>query len=75
MEISDQPPEKKKQAVEWDDDARARLERIPQFARSMARQTIENCVQSKGGTRVTLEEFQEIARRFGMGKHKESENE
>ncbi|MBN1291263.1 MAG: universal stress protein [Candidatus Latescibacteria bacterium] len=67
--------EKTHVTIEWDDDAQARLDRIPHFARPMARQTIENCVLSKGGTKVTLADFQEIAQRFGMGSRKESGNE
>ena len=63
------------QAIEWDGEALARLERIPHFARSMARQAIENSIRSQGKTRVTLEDFQDVAQQFGMGSKKETGGE
>lgn len=54
-------------ALEWDADALARLERVPSFVRPMARQAIEREVRAKGGRRVTQDDFEEVARRFGMG--------
>ncbi len=51
----------------WDDDALARLERIPSFARPMARRAIEQAARDAGADRVTLDVFEQTARRFGMG--------
>jgi nucleotide-binding universal stress UspA family protein len=59
--------EVKVQEVEWDSDALARLERVPPFARPMARQAVEGYVRAKGETRVSLAVFTEVASRFGMG--------
>jgi nucleotide-binding universal stress UspA family protein len=53
--------------LQWDADARARLERIPGFARPMARRAIEEAVRARGGTRVTGADMDEARRRFGMG--------
>lgn len=53
--------------VEWDADALARLDRIPSFARPMARRAIEDHVRSRGGARVTIEDVREAGRRMGMG--------
>ena len=51
----------------WDEDARARLERIPAFVRPMARRAIEKTAREQGSDRVTGAVFEEVARRFGMG--------
>lgn len=56
----------KRSSLEWNKEALESLERIPPFARSMAKQGIEDYVRSKGGTRVTFQDVQEVARRFGM---------
>lgn len=46
--------------VEWDDDARARLERIPiAFIRDKVRQGLEAFARSQGASRVTAELMQE----------------
>lgn len=77
--------EEKQQAVEqhpqsaqldWDPEALARLERVPSFAQSMARQGVEDYVRSVGKSRVTAPLFQEAAQRFGMigGSRSEEEN-
>jgi nucleotide-binding universal stress UspA family protein len=54
-------------AVEWDPEALARLDRVPSFARTMARRAVEDRVRSAGQERVTGEIFDEVAARFGMG--------
>jgi nucleotide-binding universal stress UspA family protein len=51
----------------WDDDALARLQRVPPFARPMARRATEEHVAAEGRRRVTLADFDNLARRFGMG--------
>lgn len=51
----------------WDDDALKRTEAIPAFVRSMAIKAVEDQVRSSGKSRVTLEDFNEAARSFGMG--------
>ena len=51
--------------LEWDADAEARLERIPSFARPMARKGIENHVRAKGGSRVTSADVAEVGRNMG----------
>lgn len=43
------------------------LERIPPFARQIARQTIETRAREKGCSEVTHEIVQEIAQSLGMG--------
>ena len=54
-------------AFEWDSDAETRLERIPPFARSMARNAIEQYVAAEGRITVTLDDFLKMASRVGMG--------
>jgi nucleotide-binding universal stress UspA family protein len=54
-------------AIEWDADALARLERVPPFVRPMARRAVEQDVLARGGGRVTQADFDDVARRFGMG--------
>ena len=58
----------KEAEMAWDEDALSRLERIPPFARPMAKKGIEDYVRSLGGDRVRLEDFQAVARRMGMGR-------
>ncbi len=52
--------------MEWTPEALQRLERVPAFARTMAKRGVEDAVKNKGGSQVTLEAFVEAARRFGM---------
>lgn len=66
-EVAPQPGAAERAALEWDDDALARLERVPGFARPMARRGVEEHVRSKGRERVTLADFLDVARRLGMG--------
>lgn len=54
-------------AIEWDADALERIERIPPFARPMAKAGIERFVRARGGSRITLADVREIAKSFGMG--------
>jgi len=52
----------------WDEDALARLERIPSFARPMARRAIEEKARGAGETRVTAAVFARVAQEFGMAR-------
>jgi len=58
----------------WDAEALARLERIPAFARPMAKQGIEQHVRARGGQRVTLEDVREVGSRMGMSGQEASRN-
>jgi nucleotide-binding universal stress UspA family protein len=57
--------------MSWDQEALARLERVPPPARPMAKQAIEAYARSKGKTQVTIEDMKEAASRLGMGKSPE----
>lgn len=50
----------------WDQDAQARLERVPVFARTMAKRAVENAVQKLGKHSVSAADFNSIAAQFGM---------
>jgi len=54
-------------ALPWDPEALARLERIPSFARAMARRAVEERVRAAGGARVGVSDFAQAAEAFGMG--------
>jgi nucleotide-binding universal stress UspA family protein len=54
--------------VDWDEEALQRLDRIPAFARPMARRGIEAYARARGKRRVTLEEMQAASGRMGGGK-------
>jgi hypothetical protein len=56
----------------WDCEAESRLRRVPFFVRGMAKRTVENAVRESGGTRVSVEDFDAVAARFGMGKRWEN---
>ncbi len=59
--------------LKWTSDAEAMIDRVPSFARKMARKMVENRVLERNETVVTLDTVQEMANLFGMGK-KTSEN-
>ena len=46
--------------LQWDDDALARLEKIPSFVRGMAKGKIEKGAVALGATRVTAELMDKI---------------
>ncbi len=52
----------------WDADARARLQRVPSFVRSMAKRAVENAVREQGSDLVSAKDFDNVAARFGMGR-------
>ncbi|MBN1362201.1 MAG: universal stress protein [Sedimentisphaerales bacterium] len=54
----------------WDEQAQARLQRVPSFARGMAKRAVENAVRELGKSRVSAEDFNDVAARFGMGRPK-----
>ena len=56
------------QALAWEPEALRALERVPSFARPMARAAVEEAVRRKGAGVVTAEAFREVAARFGMGR-------
>ena len=53
-------------SLEWQPEALARLERVPGFARPMARSAVERRVRESGGRSVALEDFLALARQMGM---------
>ena len=53
-----------KTEVRWSDEARARLERVPPFARPMARKSIENYARERGYTEITLPVYEEARQHF-----------
>jgi nucleotide-binding universal stress UspA family protein len=54
-------------AMRWQPDAEKALERVTSFARPMARGAVEKHVRESGRSEVTVEDFREVASRFGMG--------
>jgi nucleotide-binding universal stress UspA family protein len=57
-----------RQELSWEAEALRALERVPGFARPMARAAVEEAVRRKGAEAVTVEDFREVAARFGMGR-------
>ena len=51
----------------WDSDAETRLQRVPSFVRNMAKRAVENAVRELGKQRVSVDDFDSVAARFGMG--------
>jgi nucleotide-binding universal stress UspA family protein len=58
---SDKPVE---DALEWDPEALARLEKVPRFVRKMARKSIEKTAQAEGADRVTVRHVDMVSERF-----------
>jgi nucleotide-binding universal stress UspA family protein len=54
-------------ALAWEPDAKARLKRVPSFVRSMAKRAVESHIRELGRTRVSAQDFDTVAARFGMG--------
>jgi len=52
--------------LEWDADAQEQLNRVPPFARPMARSGVEGLTRARGAARVTLKDFLALASRLGM---------
>jgi nucleotide-binding universal stress UspA family protein len=71
---SDQPADSASQrrtpGLEWDEEALARLDRVPSFARTMARKGVEDHARAKGESKVTLQLFFEFSQKIGMIKEK-----
>jgi nucleotide-binding universal stress UspA family protein len=51
----------------WEPDAKARLKRVPSFARSMAKRAVESHIRELGKSRISARDFDTVAARFGMG--------
>lgn len=60
--------QREESAITWDEEALGGLQRVPEFARSMARGAVENRAREAGVSHITLAFFKEIAGSFGMGK-------
>ncbi len=58
--------------ISWDSDAENRLQRVPVFVRRIAKKAVENAVRQSGKDRVTVDDFDNIAARFGMGQKGEN---
>jgi nucleotide-binding universal stress UspA family protein len=54
------------EGLRWDDEARARLERVPAFARPAARRAVEDRVRAEGRGAVSVEDFDRVAGELGM---------
>ncbi len=67
LESSQITKSEKTPSLQWEEKALAQLERIPPFARPMAKRGIENDVLAKKKTKVTLEDVIRLARRLGRG--------
>jgi nucleotide-binding universal stress UspA family protein len=50
----------------WTPDAKKAMERVPEFARGMARKAVEQYGRDKGLSEITTGTVQEVAGRFGM---------
>lgn len=61
------------ESLAWDSDAESRLQRVPSFVRSMAKRAVENSVRESGGRRVSADDFDSVATRFGMGPRRSDE--
>ena len=53
--------------IQWGEGALKRMERVPEFARGMAKKAIEDFASEKGYSVVTEEIVDEVKKRFGMG--------
>ncbi len=56
-----------KSPLAWDSEAEVRLQRVPSFVRSMAKRAVENAVRELGKQHVSVDDFDSVAARFGMG--------
>lgn len=64
--VTERKPVQAENPLDWDQDALELLERVPAFARPMARGGVEAGVRSRGAGRVTRSDFLALARRMGM---------
>ena len=53
--------------IGWDTEALERLQRIPPFARPMAKRAIENTAQAQGSKIIDVQVFEQVAQKFHMG--------
>lgn len=55
----------------WDSEAEVRLQQVPSFVRNLAKRAVENAVRELGKQRVSADDFDSVAARFGMGAREE----
>jgi len=60
VEYGQQPPK----TIAWDDDAAARMKKIPAFVRGMVTKAVEDACRKDGLQRVTVEELERIRARM-----------
>jgi hypothetical protein len=60
IEYGDESPA----TIAWDDDAAARMKRIPAFVRGMVMKAVEESCRKNGLERVTVEELERIRARM-----------
>ena len=60
------PPLKEAVAIPWTKEALVKLENVPPFVRSMARNAIEDYAQRHGYTEITPEVMTEAREKMGM---------
>ena len=60
VEYGQQPP----RTITWDDDAAARMKKIPAFVRGMVTKAVEDACRKNGLQRVTVEELERIRARM-----------
>lgn len=75
LKIEERKASKDRIKLDWDKEALKGLDKIPSFARPMARAGIERFIRAKGGTKVTLNEFNELAKSMGMTQSKEKKDD
>ncbi len=63
-----------RQAMEWDSQALDRLQRAPTFVRPMARRMVEQTAREQGADRITMELFEKVLHRFGMGRSERNDD-
>lgn len=62
----EEPEEAPPDEPQWTADAEERLERIPSFARSMARKSIEQHAEEQGYTKIDTSVMDEVKGQFGL---------
>ena len=67
LDIPELPQKEERSPLAWTEDAEKIMERIPPFARKMARGAIEEHARSKGADTVTKEIVDAVSKKFGMG--------
>ncbi len=68
QDVKVQPQLATPDALEWDPQALQRLQRAPAFVQPMARRMVEQTAREQGADRITMELFEKVLHRFGMGR-------